>query len=92
VLHNFDGKADGSYLAASVLQASNGDLVGGTEGGGNDDCAAPNGCGVIFLMSKKAASKAAAEDPERGSDRGNQTIISPPTNPLRLNWRRVAPY
>ena len=91
VLHNFDGKADGSYLAASLLQASNGSLFGGTEGGGNDACDAPTGCGVIFRISQKAATQGAPEGSTQASDRGDQTTIRPPT-PLPLNWRSDAPY
>jgi uncharacterized repeat protein (TIGR03803 family) len=90
VLHNFDGKADGSYLAASVLQASNGSLIGGTEAGGNDSCDAPNGCGVIFMISKKAASEASPEDSTRGTKLRDEMIINTP-RPLPLNWQRVAP-
>lgn len=85
VIHNFDGKADGSYLAASLFQASNGSLFGGTEAGGDDSCDAPYGCGVVFMISKKAASQAPGDSRQVG-DRGNQTIINPPS-PLRLNWR-----
>jgi uncharacterized repeat protein (TIGR03803 family) len=86
VIHNFDGKADGSYVAASLFQASTGSLFGGTKGGGDDNCDAPNGCGVIFMISKKAASEAVPGDSRQEIDRGNKTIINPPS-PLPLNWR-----
>jgi uncharacterized repeat protein (TIGR03803 family) len=92
VLHNFDGKADGSYLAASVFQASNGSLLGGTEGGGDDNCDAPDGCGVIFMISKKAASEAASEDSTQGTDSGSHMIVNAPANPRPSNGRRFARY
>lgn len=91
VLHNFDGKADGSYLAASLLQASNGSLIGGTEAGGNDNCDAPNGCGVLFMISKKAANEGRVEGSTQGSGRGDQAIIRPRT-PLPINGRGALPY
>jgi uncharacterized repeat protein (TIGR03803 family) len=92
VLHNFDGKADGSYLAASVLQASTGSLIGGTEGGGNDSCDAPNGCGVLFMISRKAANEAAPENSTQGTDSGIRTIITRPAQPRSVNGQRVTPY
>ena len=92
MLYSFDDKADGAFPAASLFQASSGNFYGGTEEGGDDNCNGPYGCGVIFVMPKKAASEVAPEDSTQGTDHGSRTIINPPTHPLPINSRRVAPY
>jgi uncharacterized repeat protein (TIGR03803 family) len=49
-LHSFDN-LDGFTPAAELLQASDGSLYGGTEEGGNLNCASPAGCGTLYRLS-----------------------------------------
>jgi uncharacterized repeat protein (TIGR03803 family) len=53
VLYSFTGAADGSYPAfGSLAVDAKGNLYGTTEEGGNLTCNSPNGCGVVYRLSK----------------------------------------
>jgi uncharacterized repeat protein (TIGR03803 family) len=53
VLYSFTGAADGAYPAfGSLAVDAKGNLYGTTEEGGNLTCNPPNGCGVVFRLSK----------------------------------------
>ena len=49
-LHNFTGGADGTGPDAGVIQDPAGDLYGATDVGGNLNCNASSGCGVVFEL------------------------------------------
>jgi uncharacterized repeat protein (TIGR03803 family) len=53
VLYSFTGAADGSYPAfGSLAVDAKGNLYGTTEEGGDLNCNSPNGCGVVYRLSK----------------------------------------
>ena len=51
-LHNFTGTAgEGQYPAGTLVQARDGNFYGTTnQGGSNQNCVGPNGCGTVFRM------------------------------------------
>ena len=53
VLYSFAGAADGSYPAfGSLAVDAKSNFYGTTEEGGDLNCNAPNGCGVVYRLSK----------------------------------------
>jgi len=54
-LYNFTGSTDGNVPFAGVIQDSAGNLYGTTNNGGNLNCFAPFGCGVVFAMNTAGA-------------------------------------
>jgi uncharacterized repeat protein (TIGR03803 family) len=52
VLYRFTGGADGGYPLGGVIQDAQGNLYGTTFYGGDLSCNPPNGCGVVFKLSK----------------------------------------
>ena len=47
-LYSFTGGSDGGWPEAGVVQDTAGNLYGTTEEGGNLNCSAPYGCGVVY--------------------------------------------
>lgn len=50
VLHNFTGGKDGAFPWAGLTKDSAGNLYGVAEEGGDTNCYAPHGCGVVFKL------------------------------------------
>ena len=50
VLHSFTGGADGSFPDAGLTMDNAGNLYGAAEEGGDTNCYAPHGCGVVFKL------------------------------------------
>lgn len=55
VLYSFTGLADGRDPVAGLVRDGRGDLYGTTYYGGNTECAANFGCGVVFELSPTGA-------------------------------------
>jgi uncharacterized repeat protein (TIGR03803 family) len=70
VLHSFADLADGVYPAAVLITDKEGNLYGGTQGGGDLSCKSPfgSGCGVVFKFKPKCGEQDWAESPA-GPDR-----------------------
>jgi len=52
-LYNFTGGSDGGYPQAGLILDAAGNLYGTTAYGGDLNCEAPYGCGVVFMWDKK---------------------------------------
>ena len=50
VLYNFTGRADGAFPQSGVVRDPAGNLYGTTADGGDLNCNAPYGCGVVFKL------------------------------------------
>jgi len=64
VLYTFTGAADGSYPAfGSLAVDAKGNFYGTTEEGGDLNCNAPNGCGVVYRLSKTGSRPCSTPSP-----------------------------
>jgi uncharacterized repeat protein (TIGR03803 family) len=51
-LYDFTGSTDGAYPNSKILIDANGNLYGGAQSGGIATLACPNGCGVVFEITR----------------------------------------
>ena len=55
VIHNFTGEGDGGNPKSGVMLDSAGNLYGTTPRGGNVNCNAPRGCGLVYKLQHRGA-------------------------------------